>query len=60
MSAFEFGYRYVIPSVKRRLVEKLVEMGLIRRKAARETGLSTSAGSRYLSGEGSTRKYSSA
>lgn len=51
MSAFEFGYRYVIPSVKRRLVEKLVEMGLTRREAARRTSLSTSAVSRYLSME---------
>lgn len=51
MSVFEFGYRYVIPSIKRRLVEKLVEMGLTRREAARRIGLSASAASRYLSME---------
>ncbi|MEM1581060.1 MAG: transcriptional regulator [Candidatus Bathyarchaeia archaeon] len=51
LSVFEFGYRYVIPSIKRRLIEKLVEMGLKRREAARRTGLSPSAASRYLLGE---------
>lgn len=48
LSVFEFGYRYVIPSIKRRLIEKLVEMGLTRREAARRMGLSPSAASRYL------------
>ncbi|MBS7605900.1 transcriptional regulator [Candidatus Bathyarchaeota archaeon] len=51
LSVFEFGYRYVIPSIKRRLIEKLVEMGLTRREAARRIGLSSSAASRYLLGE---------
>lgn len=50
-SVFEFGYRYVIPSIRRRLIEKLVEMGLTRREAARKIGLSASAASRYLSME---------
>ncbi|MBS7634873.1 hypothetical protein KEJ34_05185 [Candidatus Bathyarchaeota archaeon] len=45
MSAFEFGYKYVIPSIKRRLVEKLIEMGLTCREAARRMGLSASAAS---------------
>jgi len=48
LSVFEFSYRYVIPSVKRRLIEKLVEMGLKRKEAARKTGLSISAVSRYF------------
>lgn len=51
LSVFELGYRYVIPSVKKRLVEKLVEMGLTRKEAARRTGLSPSAATRYLLGE---------
>lgn len=51
ISVFEFGYRYVIPSIKRRLVEKLVEMGLTCKEAAKRMGLSTSTVSRYLSME---------
>lgn len=47
-SLFEFSYRYVIPSIRRRLIEKLVEAGLTRREAARRIGLSASAASRYL------------
>ncbi|MEM1587020.1 MAG: hypothetical protein QXX99_06260 [Candidatus Bathyarchaeia archaeon] len=39
---------YVIELVKRRLVEKLVEMGLKRKETARKTGLSISAVSRYF------------
>ncbi|MCX8169638.1 MAG: helix-turn-helix domain-containing protein [Candidatus Methanomethyliaceae archaeon] len=51
MSIFEFGYRYLIPSIKRRLAEKLIEMGLTYREAAKRIGLSPSAISRYISGE---------
>jgi predicted transcriptional regulator len=52
---FEFGYRYVIPSIKRRLIEKLIDMGMGRREVSKRLGLSVSAISRYLSMErGST------
>lgn len=52
MSAFELGYRYVFPSVKRRLVEILIrELGLKQVEAARKMGLSQSAASKYLSME---------
>jgi len=55
ISLFEFGYRYVIPSIKRRLVEKLIDMGMARREVSKRLGLSASAVSRYLSMErGST------
>ncbi|MEM2739445.1 MAG: helix-turn-helix domain-containing protein [Candidatus Bathyarchaeia archaeon] len=51
ISIFELGYRYVIPSIKRRLTEKLIEVGLTQREAARKLGLSISTVSRYLSME---------
>lgn len=51
ISIFELGYRYVIPSIKRRLTEKLIGMGLTRRGAAGKLGFSVSAISRYLSME---------
>jgi len=51
ISIFEFGYRYLIPSIKRRLVEKLLEMGLTRNEIARRLNLSASTVSRYLSME---------
>ncbi|MCX8171071.1 MAG: helix-turn-helix domain-containing protein [Candidatus Bathyarchaeota archaeon] len=51
LSVFEFSYRYVIPSIRKRLAEKLVEMGLTCGETAKKTGLSPSAISRYLSGE---------
>ena len=43
ISIFEFGYRYLIPSIKRRLVEKLVEMGLTQSEIAEKMNLSASA-----------------
>jgi len=49
ISIFEFGYRYLIPSIKRRLVEKLIDIGLTQKEVARKLGLSVSAVSRYLS-----------
>jgi predicted transcriptional regulator len=49
ISIFELGYRYLIPSIKRRLVERLIDIGLTRKEAARRLGLSVSAISRYLS-----------
>ena len=51
ISVFEFGYRYVIPSIKRRLVEKLIYMGMTQREVSKRLGLSVSAVSRYLSME---------
>jgi len=48
ISVFEFGYRYLIPSIKRRLVEKLMEMGLTRSEIAEKMNLSASAISRYI------------
>ncbi|MEM2680741.1 MAG: transcriptional regulator, partial [Candidatus Bathyarchaeia archaeon] len=54
ISIFEFSYRYIIPSIKRRLVEKLVEIGVTRKEIAKKLDLSTSAISRYLSMERGT------
>jgi predicted transcriptional regulator len=51
ISLFEFSYRYVIPSIKRRLVEKLIDMGMTQREVSKKLGLSASAVSRYLSME---------
>jgi len=51
ISIFELGYRYIVPSIKRRLTEKLIGMGLTQSEAARKLGLSVSAISRYLSME---------
>ena len=48
ISVFEFGYRYLIPSIKRRLVEKLLEIGLTRSEIAEKMNLSVSAISRYI------------
>ncbi|MEM2599699.1 MAG: transcriptional regulator [Thermoproteota archaeon] len=48
---FELTYRYVVPSVRRVLAGKLVEKGMLRRKAAETLGLSRSAVSRYLNSE---------
>jgi len=39
ISIFEFGYRYLIPSIKRRLVE----MGLTQSEIAEKMNLSASA-----------------
>jgi len=49
MSVFELGYRYLLPSINRRLVEKLWELGLMKIEIARKLKLSHSAVSRYLS-----------
>lgn len=51
ISIFEFGYRYLMPSIKRRLVEKLLEMELTRSEIAQKLNLSISAVSRYISME---------
>lgn len=48
MSVFELGYRYLLPSINRRLVEKLRELGLMNVEIARKLKLSHSAISRYL------------
>lgn len=48
MSVFELGYRYLLPSINRRLVEKLCELGLMKIEIARKLKLSHSAISRYL------------
>ncbi len=51
-SVLELGYRYVIPSLRRRLVEILhEEFKLSRVEIARKLGISPSAVSRYLSRE---------
>jgi len=51
-SVLELGYRYVIPSLRRRLVELLHrEFRLSKVEVARKLGLSPSAISRYLSHE---------
>jgi predicted transcriptional regulator len=51
-SVLELGYRYIIPSLRRRLVEILhQELKLSKVEVARKLGLSPSAVSRYLSRE---------
>jgi|GEM_PF-370614 len=51
-SVLELGYRYIIPSLRRRLVEILhQELKLGKIEVARKLGISPSAVSRYLSRE---------
>ena len=58
MNPLELASRYVVPSVMRRLVEILVEeYGLSRVEAARRTGLSPAAVTRYLKGERGATLY---
>ncbi|BES80495.1 transcriptional regulator [Pyrodictium abyssi] len=51
INAFEVASRYVYPSVRRRLVEKLSEKGLTQTEIARLLHITQSAVSRYLSVE---------
>lgn len=52
VNPLELASRYVVPPLMRRLVEVLVEEhGLSRVEAARKTGLSPAAVTRYLKGE---------
>ncbi|HID41664.1 MAG TPA: ArsR family transcriptional regulator [Pyrodictium sp.] len=51
INAFEVASRYVYPSVRRRLVEKLSEKGLTQTEIAKLLHISQSAVSRYLSEE---------
>jgi len=48
---FGLAYRYVAPSVRRVLADKLVEKGMSRKEAAEMLGLSRSAVTRYLKSE---------
>ncbi|MEM2087390.1 MAG: helix-turn-helix domain-containing protein [Thermoproteota archaeon] len=48
---FELAYRYVLPSVRRTLADKLVKKGMYEKEAAEILGLSRSAISRYLNSE---------
>lgn len=51
-SVLELGYRYIIPSLRRRLVEILhQELKLGKIEVARKLGISPSAVSRYLNSE---------
>jgi len=51
-SVFEIGYRYVLPSVKRRLVELMLrEYGCSQKEVAVLLGLSESAVSRYIASQ---------
>ncbi|AEM38542.1 transcriptional regulator, XRE family [Pyrolobus fumarii 1A] len=50
-NAFEVAYRYVYPSVRKRLVEKLSEKGLTQTEIAKLLHITQSAVSRYLSAE---------
>ncbi|ALL00388.1 hypothetical protein Pyrde_0338 [Pyrodictium delaneyi] len=51
INAFELASRYVYPSVRRRLVEKLSEKGLTQTEIAKLLRITQSAVSRYLSVE---------
>jgi len=50
ITVFELGYRYVIPSIRRRLVELLVEKHSLEEvEVAKLLSVSTSAASRNIS-----------
>ncbi len=52
LTPFELGYRYVVPAIKRLLVEMLSsEYSMTQREIAKALGMSQSAVSRYLSME---------
>lgn len=50
-SPYELAYRYVVPTVKRELVEELVRRGLSKIEVSKLLRLSPSLISRYISGE---------
>ncbi|ADM27145.1 conserved hypothetical protein [Ignisphaera aggregans DSM 17230] len=52
ISIFELGYRYILPSIKKRLVEIMLrEYGYTQREIANILGLSEAAVSRYISSQ---------